>query len=146
MAEGILKKRLTEKGVDFIHVKSAGIMAPERSPATQSTRDVAIQQGVDLSEHMSRFLTAALVHEADIVLVMERVHQKEIEEWFHPDRKKIFLLKSFGPDGMDEEVDDPIGCNREVYELCFQTITSEIDRIFPELLNLCQNTRSDGDP
>ncbi|MFC1568870.1 low molecular weight protein arginine phosphatase [bacterium] len=144
IAEGILKKKLNEKGIQHIHATSAGLMAPTNSPATRLAQSISNQYGVDISQHLSQFLSAELVNDADIILVMERIHQKEIEGWFHPKQKKVFLLKAFGTGGEDEEVDDPIGGNQEVFELCFQLIESEINRILPELLNIC-DSKSKGE-
>ncbi|MBN1781268.1 hypothetical protein JW948_09105 [bacterium] len=137
MAEGILRKMIADHGITHIRIRSAGMLAVNGAPAASSARSVSGNHGVDLSAHAARFVSADLIDEADVILVMERNHLQEIREWFPGGTGKIFLLKSFGPDGTDEEVDDPIGGNPDLFELCFQVIESEIRRIFPALLAFC---------
>ncbi|MBN2102830.1 low molecular weight protein arginine phosphatase [bacterium] len=145
MAEGILKKILLEKEMKNIRVQSAGLMAMNGNPAAIMAQEASMHAGVDLSGHLARFLSYELVNEADLILVMERVHLREIEEWFPQGQKKIFLLKSFGQDGIDEEVDDPIGGNQEMFNLCFQLIESEVQRILPDLLKWCRSKKAAGE-
>lgn len=137
LSEGILKKMLSEQGVQHIHVASAGMMAKEGAPATNLTQSVAQQHGIDLSQHKAQYVSAELVGSSDLILVMEKIHQLEIETWFPSSKGKVFLLRSFGPNGIFEEVDDPIGGTSEIFDLCYQLLESEIQRMLPELLERC---------
>ena len=136
MAEGILNQMLSEAGIGNIRVLSAGTMANGDYPVTRLTRQVAGEHGIDLSSHRSQYLSLQLVEKADLILVMEKIHRKEIREWFQNSRDKVFLLRSFGG-GESEDIDDPIGGNQEVFELCYHLIESEIKRIFPILIQRC---------
>jgi protein-tyrosine phosphatase len=145
MAEGILKKMLAESGIPNVEVFSAGTMASGDYPVTRLTQQVTAEHGVDLSLHRSQYLTVQLVEKADLILVMERIHGKEIGEWFKNSRDKVYLLRSFA-DGEGGDIDDPIGGNPEVFELCYQLIESEIKRIFPILVRRCRDTTGPDKP
>jgi protein-tyrosine-phosphatase len=145
MAEGILKKMLAEAGIQNIQVFSAGTIASGDYPVTRLTQQVASERGIDLSQHRSQYLSVQLVEKADLILVMERIHRKEIGEWFPNSRDKVYLLRSFG-DGESGDIEDPIGGNQEVFELCYQLIESEINRIFPILIQRCREITGTNKP
>jgi protein-tyrosine phosphatase len=72
MAEALLRARLAERGVDGVHVHSAGLL-PGGEPATPDAR-LAVP---GLDGHVSRQLTKALVEGADLVVAMTRQHLRE---------------------------------------------------------------------
>jgi protein-tyrosine phosphatase len=75
MAQGLLRARLRERGVDAT-VSSAGITFEGRA-ATDEAIQAASGYDVDISAHRSRIMNAAMVHEADLVIAMERMHARE---------------------------------------------------------------------
>src|SRR5438270_740438 len=86
MAEGFLRQRLSERGVDA-HVHSAGLRL-RGEPASAEGVQVLAERGIDLSEHRSRILDAGLVNGADLVIAMAKEHVLEAvlaapEVWPH---------------------------------------------------------------
>ena len=75
MAEGLLRERLRERGVDA-NVSSAGITFEGRA-ATDDAIRAAESHNLDISEHRSRLMNAELVRRADLVIGMERLHARE---------------------------------------------------------------------
>lgn len=75
MAEGILKARLAEAGIEA-SVSSAGLI-PGGMPATPAAVDVLSGRGIDISGHESRQLAAEQIERADLVLGMTRAHVRE---------------------------------------------------------------------
>jgi len=141
MAEGILKDLLREKGVENIAVESAGIMAPVGAAPTDYAVLAMVENGIDISGHRSRPLTKKMVEEANLILVMEKIHLKFAEGLSRKAKGKVFLLKEFGKMANGGEVADPIGSGLEVYRESRDELEKEIRRIFPELLKLAQENK-----
>jgi len=135
MAEGILKKMLKQKGIDGIKVTSAGTHAPQGMSPTSLTLLTSAEHGVNLDAHGAREISKPMVMEADLILVMEKAHQRFIENIAPSAHNRIFLLKSYGKDeSVDAEVDDPIGQDMDFYRRCFEEIMQELHRILPVIL------------
>ena len=74
MAEGLLKKMLSEKGVkEYSKYKiiSAGTHAYEGFPPVHMTQKIMTERGIDVSSYRSNRLTSETVDKADIVLVFK---------------------------------------------------------------------------
>ena len=134
MAEGLFKSLATEYGLDGIESGSAGTIARQNFPATEHTRQMAAEDGIDLSGHQSRKLTAELITQSDLILTMELEH---IHELLRVDRDadgKTFLLSAFSSDRMSMiEVQDPYACDIETYRECYQMIRSMIHDVLEAL-------------
>jgi protein-tyrosine phosphatase len=77
MAEGLLRQRLAERGLDAdVGVSSAGFLSEGR-PATEAAVLVMAGRGVDISAHVSRKAEQDLLRRADLVLAMARIHVRE---------------------------------------------------------------------
>lgn len=82
-------------------------------PVTDGTLDAAARQGLDLADHRSARIDAALLASADLVLTMERAHVRDIVVE-HPDLwPRTFTLKELvrraeahGPRRSDEPLAD----------------------------------------
>jgi protein-tyrosine phosphatase len=75
MAEALLRERLRERGVDAT-VSSAGITFDGREATDDAVR-AAAKYGLDITEHRSRLMNAEMVHRANLVIGMERLHARE---------------------------------------------------------------------
>lgn len=65
-------------------VRSAGIGALKGEPAHETAIALLRERGLDLGAHRGRQLDESLLMQSDLVLVMEKGHQKWIEaEWPH---------------------------------------------------------------
>lgn len=137
MAEGILRARAAEAGVDLT-VSSAGVMQGG-APATPDAVGVLAELGIDISNHVSQRLDRDLVAGADLVLAMTRDHLREAVLCSPPSFPKIFTLRELvrrleempGADlanlnvgrstadyhgsKPDDDVKDPIGQPRKIY-------------------------------
>ena len=70
MAEGMFKKLLEEKGESGIDCSSAGLATFDGRPASDNAQAVALEYGVDISEHRSRMLTRSIARKADLIVCM----------------------------------------------------------------------------
>lgn len=109
MAErlGARESELESRGVRVI---SAGAGADDGDPASDTTIAVMREFGLDLSDHRSRRVTAAMIEEADRTFAMTRRHRDELVKQAPECAPCIALLD---PEGKDLE--DPFGAGEEAY-------------------------------
>ena len=116
MAEGMFKKLLEEKGESGIDCSSAGL-------ATFDDQSVALEYGVDISEHLSRMLTRSIARKADLIVCMTD-EQFETLNRMIPDEKLYVLAGG---------VDDPYGCDIEVYRECAKKINGALPELYEKI-------------
>lgn len=132
MAKALLEKRLLEKGRTDVEVSSAGLMLSGGFGATEETKKLLREEGLDVSQHRSQRATAEMLNGADIILAMERAQEARILQIAPEVKNRLFLLKEFakisnhasGPD-----IDDPIGMPMEFYRRTLETIKEAVERI-----------------
>src|SRR2546426_12389755 len=79
LAASLLERALKERGIEAT-VTSAGTGAWDGAPASEGAYLVALERGLDLSNHRARLLTRELVEEADLILTMARHHRARVDE------------------------------------------------------------------
>ena len=112
MAEGMFKKLLEEKGESGIDCSSAGLATFDGRPASDNAQAVALEYGVDISEHKSRMLTRSIARKADLIVCMI------------PDERLYVLAGG---------VDDPYGCDIEVYRECAEKINGALPELYEKI-------------
>jgi len=129
MAEAVLKKILLEKKREGVTVLSAGVSAVSGG-ATQATREVLEEEGMDVSGHKARRLTAELIKAADLILPMERVHEDKILAMVPGAKNKVFLLNEFARvRSGDGDIHDPIGGSLEFYRETLAKIKEAVMKV-----------------
>jgi tRNA threonylcarbamoyl adenosine modification protein (Sua5/YciO/YrdC/YwlC family) len=130
MAEALLKKILKEKNRSDVEVSSAGVMMVNGMGATEQTKEVLRKEGIDVSAHASQRVTKDMVDKSDIILVMEKLHEREILDMAPEAKNRLFLLKEFAKISDDSlDIEDPIGKSTEFYAKIFATIKQAIERV-----------------
>jgi tRNA threonylcarbamoyl adenosine modification protein (Sua5/YciO/YrdC/YwlC family) len=131
MAEALLKKSLKEKNRLDVEVSSAGIMMLGGLSATNEVSQLLAKEGIDVSEHRSRRVTRDMVRKSDLILVMERLHEKKILELVPEAKNRLFLLKEFAKinDSDDLDITDPIGRPLSFYVQTMAMIKEAVERI-----------------
>ncbi|HUP86244.1 MAG TPA: hypothetical protein VM143_11305 [Acidimicrobiales bacterium] len=99
MAEALLRDRLARRGVPS-HVHSAGLIEGGR-PASAHGVDVVRGRNLDLTGHRSTELSPDLVHGADLLLGMARLHVREAVVLRPQVWPKAFTLKELVRRGDD---------------------------------------------
>jgi protein-tyrosine phosphatase len=141
LAEGICKKllaetltcRLDELPARGFLVLSAGLAAMIGGCAAAEAIEVARDMGVDLAGHGCRLLMPGLLRAADYVFGMTGIHLQTISLYFPDFGVKPRLLS---PQGND--LPDPVGQDKPVYEECARLIEGYLQEVLPELLNECR--------
>ena len=126
MAEYLLKRRLG--GDSAWQVCSAGTAAGSGMHASSEAIRALREKGIDGTVHLSRPLTREFVDAAAVVVVMTAAHREQVRMAYPEAAEKVFLLKSFGPDGSGD-VEDPLGASLETY----RGVRDEIEAVLPGL-------------
>lgn len=132
MAEHLLRSRLgRDSGWT---VCSAGVSAVAGMPASAAGVEAMRECGSDLSSHRSRPVDSAAVDAAAVIVVMTAAHCGQMKALFPHAAQKVFLLKSFTPEGGTGDVRDPIGASVDVY----RSIRDEIAEALPGLISFLE--------
>ena len=95
MAEGFLRQLLQERGASTVRLSSAGVYSWDDSPATAEAVRALEERGIDISSHVARRLTRALVEEADLVLAMASDHRDAVQRMVPAAADRTFTIKEF---------------------------------------------------
>lgn len=126
MAEGLLRAALAERGIEGVEVSSAGTGAWDGAPVSEGAYLVALERGLDLSEHRARLLTREIAQDADLILVMSRHHRARVADLGGVD--KVFVLGEYaGRDETAAEVRDPFGGDLEGYRQTYAELTEMLE-------------------
>lgn len=128
MAMELLKKKMAKR--QDVNITAAGLAVLPGMGASFETRKLLEQEGIDVSKHRARQFTAEIAKRADLILVMQKVHEQRILRDYPFVKNRLYLLKEFAKiDDGDLEIYDPIGKSEEYYKLIFEVIKQAVDRV-----------------
>ena len=128
MAEAITRKIAVEKGLAEIEVASGGTSAWDSAPASDGALLVAMERGMDLSEHRAQNLTRDMVQASDLILAMGPHHLERIEAL--GGEGKAFVLSDYATHGQSKRaISDPIGAELDVYRATADELEEDIRRV-----------------
>jgi len=142
LAEGILKNLLKLRGVDNIHVSSAGTAGLDNYPASENAVEAAKVWDIDISSHRSRPLNRKIIDSSDLILAMSPGHVDFILDLSPKAKNKTFLIKGF-PEPYSPSQDgirDPIGGPLEFYNQTYLELDEILRRIEPEIIRWSKST------
>jgi protein-tyrosine-phosphatase len=123
LAEAIARRALAEEGLDGFHVSSAGAFAADGGRASAGSLEAARAAGLDLEAFVSRALSAELVENADLILVMEPAHRSAVLGLSpQADTKTLLLGELAGEEGPQAAVPDPFGGSAEAYQRTYRRL------------------------
>lgn len=130
-----MRRELDSRALGVITVASAGTGAWEGAPASEGAYLVALEHGLDLSDHRAQLLTKDVVKESHLILTMARHHRVRVQELGGEGR--TFVLGEYaGRRGEHVEVSDPFGSDLEVYRNTYQEleqlVQAAVDRLASE--------------
>lgn len=102
-------------------VWSAGLAAVVGAPCEPTAAQLATAAGLDVSAHRAQQVQGWMCTQADLVLVMEAGHQRELERLYPLARGKIRRLGEFGPNG-PYDIADPYQQALAAFESAHQGI------------------------
>ncbi len=125
LAEAIARRLVRERGLNDIVVSSAGTSAWSDAPASDGSLLVALENGIDLSEHRARQLSPEIVAASDVILTMGPHHLDRAEALGGTGRSHLLTEFSSGA-GNAWPISDPFGGDLSVYRATFGELTQEI--------------------
>ena len=121
MAEVLLKDMLaTHPEIETYRVESAGVAALDGFRASENSRLVMEERGLDLTRHRSQSIRAELLEDFNLILVMEETHRKLLVQEFPRFAERIYLLTEMV--GEKGDVDDPYGSVLTAYRVTAEEI------------------------
>lgn len=139
MAEGMLAAMVRRQELQGISVSSCGISAVSGFPATHHALEVMRIHGYDIVDHRSRSVADCDLLNMDLILCMERHHQREIQRRHGAAADRTFLLTEYC--GRKGDIRDPIGCEKGVYEAVAHEIEICVRKVAREIALRYQNRR-----
>lgn len=128
MAEKMFEKMLEREGFNEIEVHSSGTAATGGEWATEVVQKIAAQMGLDLTDHCARPLSAEVLQECHLILVMEEGHQALILAMCPDLEGRVKLLSSYMLHGhAGDEILDPTGMSQVAHRSCFARIMESLE-------------------
>ena len=130
LAEAITRRMIADAGRTDVEVWSAGTNAWDGSSASDGALLVAMERGLDLSEHRARQLDADIVENSDLILVMAPSHLVRVKD-LSPNAN-VHLLGGFtSGESEGRSVQDPFGGDLTAY----RDTVDELQRELAHLLD-----------
>ena len=124
IAEGLLKQALPGKTI-----RSAGLSALIGHPADPFSVQLMAEQGIDISMHRAQTISARLVSEADLILVMDLEQKRFVENTYTGSRGKVFRLGEFSKVDIADPYRQSIESFRAVYGLIDDGVKAFVEQI-----------------
>lgn len=129
VGERLLAQALPER----FTVSSAGIGALEGHGADKTAAEVAAARGLSLEGHVARQLTSAMAGEADLILVMEAGHKREIIKRMPEQSGKIMVFDQWdGAQGIADPYQRPVEMHEAVHDQIAAAAKSWAARLSPK--------------
>ena len=123
LAESLLKCELKSLRVEDVAVSSAGLYAFPGSPPDPQMAAYLSNMGVPFEPHEARQMSKQELDWADLILVMERRHEADLDKLWPEAKMKVQLLGEYLAGGWEEEIQDPFGNSPHHYRLSQSQIT-----------------------
>jgi protein-tyrosine phosphatase len=146
MAEVVFRDLAVRAGVgDWVVPTSAGTgdwHVGER--ADHRTLAALERRGYDGSAHRAKQFTMAAFHDNDLVIALDRTHERILRHWAQLDdhRDRISLLTSFDPTAMAPDVPDPYYADDRAFDDVLGMIESASRALFRQLEPAIRPARS----
>jgi protein-tyrosine-phosphatase len=137
MAEGLIKGMLPKTMQARISVSSAGTHAIYGNQASDFAVQVMQACGVDIAGHRARMLNKSMLKDADLILVMEKIHLKYIRFMSFFGMTKVHRISEFDKNGDPYDIPDPMGGDIEQYRasaLLLKTCVKGVNAYLEETL------------
>uniref|UniRef100_UPI0036F3979A low molecular weight protein-tyrosine-phosphatase n=1 Tax=Subtercola endophyticus TaxID=2895559 RepID=UPI0036F3979A len=149
MAEVVLRDLVRRGGLDDrIVVTSAGTgdwhVGEKADPRTI---EALHKRGYDGQSHRARQFDPAWFDELDLVIVLDRSHERVVRAWAHTDadRSKIRLLASFDPDGGGVlDVPDPYYADSAMFDEVLGSVERSCRALYGQLEPALRHNEAPG--
>jgi protein-tyrosine phosphatase len=138
LAAALMRAKLKDTpGENNWVIDSAGTWTENGTPIHSQTIEDAMRFGLDLKTHCSQQVTAELLSNHDLILVMESGHQEALRIEFPDQSKKINLLSEV-VDGLAYDIPDPFSIEGDHDREIAQELHKIINRGYEKIINLAK--------
>lgn len=125
VAEGMLAQALPQ-----CKVWSSGLYAMVGAPAEPTAQALAFQAGFDISKHRAQQVQSWMCTQADLILVMESNHLRELAQRFPLARGKMHLIGEFGTEtaAAPYDIADPYQQSLTAFQTAHNAIAQGVDQ------------------
>jgi protein-tyrosine phosphatase len=106
-----------------VDIASAGLSALVDHPMEDNAKALVTSAGIDASGHRARQVTAEIVRDSDMILVMEPGHESALLELTPFARGRVFLL---GKWSQDRPIPDPYRRSSEYFKYVYEMIQQDV--------------------
>lgn len=137
MAEVVLRALTEQHGLgERVVSRSAGTgdwHVGER--ADERTLDALTRRGLDGSLHRARQFTAASFTENDLIIALDRTHERILRAWARTedDEGKVTLLRAYDPHASSMDVPDPYYAGPTMFDSVLGMIETATRGLFAQL-------------
>jgi tRNA threonylcarbamoyl adenosine modification protein (Sua5/YciO/YrdC/YwlC family) len=131
MAEGMLTSMVRERDLNAVTVSSCGLAGGGGYPASENAIAVMRARGYSIRAHRSRSIADCDLMAEDLILCMERYHQKEISSRHKAVSDRTYLLTEYC--GRQGDIPDPIGGTMHQYNTVARQIERCVRKVADEL-------------
>jgi len=135
-AEGVMRAKLAAAGLgDRVSVDSVGMHGyHEGEPPDHRAIQVALQRGYDLRGLRARRIAARDFHENDLLLAMDKGHERALREAAPPGTaEKIRLFLSYWAHAPTDETPDPYYGDMGGFISTFELIEGGVDALLAQI-------------
>ena len=135
LAEMLLRHEVAIRKVSNVSVSSAGIYAFPGNPPDPVMVDHLEKQGIPVATHESRQVSEEDIAWADLILVMEQAHTRDLEVRWPESKGKTESLGRYISEGRDaDDIVDPYGKPPYYYRLAQSQITLALRTLIERVL------------
>ena len=132
MAAALLRALAQAQGDgDRYRIESAGTWGVTGAPASDNAQLTMQKRGLSLDGHSARTVSAELMHDANLILVMTRSHRDALAAEFPDTRRKTHLFSELN--GLEYDISDPYGRSLQTYETCADDLGALLERGYPRI-------------
>ena len=132
MAAALARAELARRGWQHVTVQSAGSAAVSGQPAADFAVIVLAKHGIALDEHSAQPLSAELVQNADLILVMSSSHLFAVSELGGAE-KAAMITQFLEGENAGAAVEDPFGGDEPAYERAYEQLEQAVHTVIARL-------------
>ena len=135
LAEMLLRHEAAIRKMSNVSVSSAGLYAYPGNPPDPVMVDHLEKQGIPVATHESRQVSKEDITWADLILVMEQAHARDLEARWPESKGKTEFLGRYISEGRDaDDIVDPYGKPPYYYRLAQSQITLALRTLIERVL------------
>ena len=128
IAAAFARQKAADRDVSAV-VLSCGTLGIVGHPAAELGRVAMAEVGVDIADHYSQGVQAAMLNLADHVFVMAPKHEEFLRRTVPSATSRLVRMWEFAPEPMDQ-IDDPVGQDLDAFRHCRDLLDRCLDNWF----------------